>query len=223
MSFMSFEEFIATRKYVDRLANFIDGFDGEEDGFVYLDSCFIGSSRRCQSEIKPPNNWWTNIRNQQFLSVDLTALEILLYEWALANNFDTDRDAQLVTEVASPPCRPIASVAKGNAPGQPSYDDVVLVLRKLIAEIGDDLSGSVFHEAQRLVMSIESGSVQSYLFEQFKQQLPLTTPLIPLVSICGQECKYHIDSVKSLLAVTHDTDEALVARLVQAILVLING
>ena len=71
---MTFEEFQATRRYVDDLTE-IDGWDGS--GYVYADTCVIEDNGEDFAE----GRWCLTIANYSEVSDDLDRFERELYDW----------------------------------------------------------------------------------------------------------------------------------------------
>ena len=78
---MTFEEFIATRKYCDLLTtdvgDYIDIPSGQQEvmGMLYNEHYYILDNDTTGNE------WYLILDNDYYLSNDLSSLEKLLYEW----------------------------------------------------------------------------------------------------------------------------------------------
>lgn len=97
---MTFEQFQATRKYVENLGAVINDarFDEEPTtkGNVYLGSLYIEEvGDHWPEDAKVQGKWYLLIERDEWITDDLERLEFTLYNWASdAGYFDNEKGAE---------------------------------------------------------------------------------------------------------------------------------
>jgi hypothetical protein len=92
---MTFEEFQATRRWSDDLADAVRSknweTEGTPKGYLYLDGLYIDHVEPHWPETARKNGEWHLLLNRdEWISNDLTALERRLYDWAVSEAYFED-------------------------------------------------------------------------------------------------------------------------------------